>query len=168
MNKRKLFLVYLLNCIAGVSIGFYCLQRNAETGAWVLVSVVMVLAPDRDDAVKFDFNRIKANLIGALTGLLLTLIHPSNVHTMALGVLLAATICEFLNVKSATRSATVAVILISLAPAGKTFYEVAAARAIGVGSGCSIALSLTLLSHAIIPVFRKKAEHYSSQFGNFE
>ncbi|WP_161964437.1 FUSC family protein [Mucilaginibacter endophyticus] len=158
MNKRKLFLIYLLECIAGAGIGFYCFQKNAEAGAWILVSIVMVLAPDRDEAIKFAVNRIKANLIGALVGLVLALIHPANIYTIAFGVVLAATICKLLNLKSAMRSATVGVILISLAPAGKTFYEVAAARAIGVASGCTIALLLTIGSHAIISVFYKPAD----------
>ncbi|UOE50850.1 FUSC family protein [Mucilaginibacter sp. SMC90] len=150
MNKRILFIIYLIQCIIGVSIGFYCFQKNAEAGAWVLVSTIMVLAPDKDEAIKFAFNRIKANLIGAVVGLLLALIHPFNVFMMAFGVVLAATFCELLSIKSAIRSATVGVILISLAPVGKTFYEVAAARAIGVGLGCMIALILTVTMHALV------------------
>ena len=155
MGKHKLFLIYLVECVVGVANGFYCFHKNAEAGAWVLVSTVMVLAPDRDEAINFAFNRIKANLIGAAVGLVLAFIHPSNIYVMALGVVLAATCCQLLNLKSAMRSATVGVILISLAPAGKSFYEVATARAIGVAMGCNIALLLTVTMHAIIAALYK-------------
>jgi uncharacterized membrane protein YgaE (UPF0421/DUF939 family) len=150
MSKKLLFAIYLIECIVGVAIGFYLFHQSPEVGSWVLISTIMVLAPDREEANKFAFNRIKANLVGAGVGLILALIHPMNVIMMALGVVLAATFCEILNLKTARRSATVGVILISLAPAGNHFYEVAGERAIGVVSGCTLAMLLTLIMHSMV------------------
>ena len=148
-------MIYLVECLIGVGIGFYLFHKSPETGSWVLISTVMVLAPDRGEATQFAFNRIKANLVGAVVGLMLALIHPMNVYMMALGVVLAATACELLNLKAARRSATVGVILISLAPAGKHFYEVALERAIGVVTGCMLAMLLTLIMHSLVKLLSK-------------
>jgi len=154
-SRKAFFVIYLLECVIGLSIGYYCYLRSAEAGAWVLVSTVMVLAPDRSEAIKFALNRIKANLVGSAVGLLLAAIHPSNVFTMAAGVILTAICCELLNLKNAMRSATVGVVLISLAPVGKAFYEVAAARAACVILGCCLAMLLTMIMHVLIGNFYK-------------
>lgn len=158
MNRRTLFLIYLIECIIGVMIGFYCFHKNAEVGGWVLVSTIMVLAPDKDDAIKFAFNRIKANLVGATVGLLLTFIHAPNVYLIASGVVVAALCCEWLKIRSAMRSATVGTILISLAPPGKDFYDVACSRALGVIAGCTIAMLLTVVIHTLIQKFGQKVK----------
>ena len=161
MNRRSLFLIYLLECGVGVCIGFYCFHKNAEIGGWVLVSTVMVLAPDKEDAIKFAFNRIKANLVGAVVGLLLTYIHSPNVYTIAFGVVLAALLCEILHIRSAIRSATVSIVLISLTPSGRKFYEVACERALGVAAGCTIAMLLTIIIHALITKSKKSDKLYN-------
>jgi len=150
MNRRSLFLIYLVECIIGVTIGSYCFHKNAEVGGWVLVSTIMVLAPDKDEAIKFAFNRIKANLVGAAVGLILTYIHSPNVYMITSGVVLAALGCELLNIRSAMRSATVGIVLISLTPPGKNFYDVACARVLGVIAGCTVAMLLTVVIHTLV------------------
>jgi len=159
MNTRLLFLIYLIECVVGAGIGFYFFHKSQEIGSWTLISTIMVLAPDRADAIKFAINRIQANLVGAGVGLVAALIHPPNVYMMAFGIILSATVCEVLDLKAARRSATVSVILILLAPTGKHFYEVAFDRAIGVVAGCTIAMGLTWVMHNLLDTFGKSGNN---------
>ena len=150
MNKRGLFLLYLLQCLIGVIIGFYLYRTRPELGAWCLISIILVLAPERKDALTLALNRIKANLVGAAVGLILFFIHPMNLFMMSLGVILAVVICELLKLQAVTRSAAVAVIIILMHEPGRYFYDVALERAAGVIGGCGIAMLLTFTLHTVL------------------
>lgn len=69
-----------------------------------MVSIVLVLSPNRNDAMKLALNRIYANLVGAGTGLTLFYVHPTNIFTLATGVVAVVVVCRVLNLKEAARS----------------------------------------------------------------
>ncbi len=148
MDQKQLdFLLYVLKCLIGAAVGFFIYRAFPEGGAWTLVSILLVLSPEGKDAINLAEVRIKANLVGAGTGLLLFFIHPPAFIMICLGVIIVLVICELLKLQVATRSALASVVIICIHESGKYFYQVALERAGGVVGGCLIALLITYLVH---------------------
>ena len=153
-NKQSDFFMYIIKCLIGVTIGFYLYRKYPEIGTWCLISIVMVLSPDRNDAMKLALVRIKANLVGAGIGLALFFIHPMNLLILSIGVTLTIITCRLLKIQEVTRSAAVAVVIILLHQKGQYFWDVALERAGGVLSGCLIAMMITYTFHVAITKFK--------------
>lgn len=146
-QKRIDFLLYILKCLIGAVIGFFIYRAFPEGGAWGLISILLVLSPEGKEAINLAEVRIKANLVGAGTGLILFFLHPPAFVMLCLGVVIVVVICELLKLQVATRSALAAVVIICIHETGKYFWEVALERAAGVIVGCLIALLITYLVH---------------------
>jgi uncharacterized membrane protein YgaE (UPF0421/DUF939 family) len=119
-------------------------------GAWCLISILLVLAPDRKDAMTLAKTRIKANLVGATIGLIIFSIHPVNLLMICIGITLTIIACELLKLQTATRSASIAVLIITMHEPGQHFWNVALERAGGVLAGCVIGMLITLAFHTTI------------------
>jgi len=114
----------------------------------------LVLAPDDKDAMNLATNRIIANVVGACIGLALFYIHPINLFMICIGIAASILVCELLKLQTATRSAGVALLIITMHEPGQYFWDVALERAGGVISGCIIGIILTYLFH--IPFLRSR------------
>ncbi len=148
MNQKQVdFLLYILKCLIGAAIGFFIYRAFPEGGAWSLVSILLVLSPEGKDAINLAEVRIKANLVGAGTGLLLFFLHPPAFFMICLGVVIVVVICELLKLQAATRSALASVVIICIHEFGQYFWQIAVERAAGVIGGCLIALLITYLVH---------------------
>jgi len=148
MEQKQIdFLLYVLKCLIGAAIGFFIYRAFPEGGAWSMVSILLVLSPEGKDAINLAEVRIKANLVGAGTGLVLFFLHPPAFFMICLGIIIVVIVCELLKLKVATRSALASVVIICIHETGKYFYQVAIERAAGVVGGCLIALLITYLVH---------------------
>lgn len=152
--KQSNLLLYILKCLIGTTIGFYLYRLSPTLGAWCLISIILVLAPDDKDAMNLATNRIIANVVGACIGLALFYIHPINLFMICIGIAASILVCELLKLQTATRSAGVALLIITMHEPGQYFWDVALERAGGVISGCIIGIILTYLFH--IPFLRSR------------
>ncbi|WCT13109.1 FUSC family protein [Mucilaginibacter jinjuensis] len=152
--KYNNLLRYIIKCLIGTAIGFYLYRLFPTLGAWCLISIILVLAPDEKDAMNLATNRIIANLIGAAIGLTLFYIHPINLFMICLGITIAIVACELLKLQTATRSAGVALLIITMHQPGQYFWDVALERAGGVLCGCIIGMIITYVFH--ISLLRSK------------
>ena len=143
-------LLYIVEAVIGTGIGYYLYHLYPVLGNWTLISVVLVLAPDRRDAISLAVSRIKANLVGAAVGLGLFYLHPINFPMICLGLALAIIACDVLGIQAATRTATVAILIVLLHEPGKHLWEVATERAVGVVLGCLIGVLITYTFHLLI------------------
>jgi uncharacterized membrane protein YgaE (UPF0421/DUF939 family) len=168
-QKQVDFLLYVLKCLIGAVIGFLIYRSFPEGGAWTLVSILLVLSPEGKDAIKLAEVRIKANLVGASTGLVLFFLHPPALIMICLGVVIVLVICELLKLHVATRSALASVIIICIHESGQYFWQVAVERAAGVIGGCLIALLITYLVHykTLISNVRERKARISWQRNQF-
>lgn len=155
-QRQRSLLLYIAECVAGTAIGFYIYSVYPTIGAWCLISIILVLAPDRKDAMTLAKTRIKANLVGAAIGLIIFFIHPVNLLMICIGITSSIIACELLKLQPATRSAAIAVLIITMHESGKHFWNVALERAGGVLAGCVIGMLITWSFHAII-IRSKKA-----------
>lgn len=157
LNEKQFFFIwYLLECLLGTAIGYGLYKIHPTVGAWSLFSIILVLAPDRQDAMNLALTRIKANLIGATVGLILFFSHPINFVMVLLGILLTLIACELLKLQSASRTAMISVLIITLHEPGPHFYDIALERAGGVFAGCLIGVFLTYLFHVLLSFHPRK------------
>ncbi len=153
-EKRFTFACYLLECLAGTAIGYYLYMVDPVLGLWTFISILLVLAPDRKDAIALAANRIKANLIGAGLGLCVFYFQPVRLFTISAGIVAAMIICQVLKLQEASRSALIALLIIVLHPPGQHFWDIAVERAGGVVTGCMIGVLLTFLFHSVVQRLR--------------
>ncbi len=148
-------LIYIAKCITGVGL-VYVLSWliNYHETIWCLISVMLVLSPDGNDAVSLAVNRIKANAVGAAVGFLVLIIFTSNmygttaIYGMALGVAVTAFACTLLNLEPATRTALAATIIILTHEPGRHVWDTAVERLIAVMVGCVMGLLITFIFHS--------------------
>lgn len=155
-DKRLNFATYFIECLLGTVIGYQLYLLHPVVGAWCLLSIILVLAPDKKDAMELAINRIKANLIGATIGLLIFYIHPINLLMVTLGIVLTLLCCEFMKVQAASRTAMISVLIVTMHEPGQHLWDVALERAVGVVSGCLIGVFLTYIFHIILKSLRRK------------
>lgn len=171
MDQKQIdFLLYVLKCLIGATAGFLIYRSFPEVGAWSLISILLVLSPEGKDAINLAEVRIKANLVGAGTGLILFFLHPPAYIMVCLGVVIVLVICELLKLNVAARSALASVIIICIHETGHYFWQVAVERAIGVIGGCLIALVITYMVHykTLISNVREKKARISWRRNQFK
>ncbi|MEO8584458.1 MAG: FUSC family protein [Flavitalea sp.] len=161
-EKAVSLILYIAECLIGTAVGFYIYRSYPTVGAWCLISIVLVLSPDRKDAMNLAMNRIKANIVGAIVGLALFFIHPINLVMICIGITVTIVACEVLKLQVATRSATIAVLIITMHEPGQYFWDVALERAGGVVSGCIIGIIITYAFHLFISRSRRAIDKVRS------
>lgn len=146
-KEQKNFLLFMVECLIGTIIGFVLYRVYPVIGAWCLFSIILVLAPDRKDAMTLAISRIKANLVGASVGLAISYFHPVSLIMICTGIAVAMGICELLKLRTATKSAMVALLIITMHAPGEYFWNIALERAFGVMLGCVIGVIITYFFH---------------------
>lgn len=157
-DKQFNFAIYFLECLLGTVIGYQLYRLHPVAGAWCLISIILVLSPDKKDAMNLAMNRIKANIIGSIIGLIIFYIHPINLFMVTLGIVLTLSFCEIFHVQSASRTAMISVLIVTLHEPGLHLWDVAIERALGVVTGCSIGVVLTYVFHVILSYRRKRKQ----------
>src|SRR5690349_11317081 len=117
MNLRyKTLIIYIAKCVIGIILCFYAsfILKEWVDYTWCLISVVLVLSPEGKDALELAMTRIKANMVGASTGILILLSHLPTPFDIALGAAVALFICDRLKLNTGARSTLAAVIIILL------------------------------------------------------
>lgn len=152
MISENLFktICYILECIISTAIGYYLFKLYPSIGAWCLISIILVIGPDQKDAISLAMARIKANLLGASIGLTLFWIHPINLLMITIGIVIAIIVGQLLKLETATRTAVIAVLIITMHEPGQHFWDVVIERTIAVITGCLVGVVLTYLFHIII------------------
>lgn len=141
---------YIFECLISTAFGYYLFRLYPSVGAWCLISIILVIAPDHKDAMNLAITRIKANMVGASIGLILLSIHPINLMMISIGIVLAIIAGQLLKLQTATRTAIIAVLIITMHEQGPHIWNVALERAAAVVSGCIVGVVLTYLFHIII------------------
>jgi uncharacterized membrane protein YgaE (UPF0421/DUF939 family) len=154
--KQADLIIYIIKCVLGTIIGFTLYRHYPQVGQWCLLSIILVLAPDRKDAFMLATNRIKANLVGSGIGLILFLVHSINIVMICIGVIVAIVVCELLSLQVATRTAVVALLIVTMHEKGQYLWDVAMERAMGVIGGCIIGVLITYAFHIAILKYRRK------------
>jgi uncharacterized membrane protein YgaE (UPF0421/DUF939 family) len=155
MNLRyRTLLVYIAKCVAGIILCYYisALLKTWVDYAWFLISVILVLSPEGKDAVELSLTRIKANLVGAGTGIIVLLSQIPSPWNVAAGAVISLVLCDQLKLNAGARSTLTAVIIILLHPEGAHFWDSALSRIVAVIVGSLLGLLITYVFHSIFKI----------------
>lgn len=168
MLKKKFletnFLVYLAKCLIGLVITYSIYEKFPQHQFfWSVISVLLAFSPDDKDAKKVAYDRMKANVLGSVIGMIIFVIHVPNLLFNCIGVLLTIVIATALNIQATTRSAMAAVIIVLLYEKENSSWHMAMERMFCVILGCLIALIITLLFDMVI--YEEKRRRYLRRAG---
>jgi uncharacterized membrane protein YgaE (UPF0421/DUF939 family) len=152
--RNKNLIVYAGKCIVGVLLCFVIslFFKSWIDYPWSLISVVLILSPEGKDALELAITRIKANFVGASTGVLMLLIQLPSPWNIALGAAVSLFACDRLKLNTGARSTLAAMIIILLHPEGAHLWDSALSRVSAVVVGCLIGLLVTFVFHSIIKI----------------
>src|SRR5574344_2456129 len=152
MNTNRLkflldtkFLIYIFKCIIGVVLTYSLhLAFPDHKLYWGIVSFVLVISPDDIESKKLSINRIKANVIGAIVGLLFFLISPTtNILIICIGILSTIFICYILSLQGVMRMAMAGFVIVMIFQTESNSYLIAVFRMLSVILGSCIAIFIT-------------------------
>jgi uncharacterized membrane protein YgaE (UPF0421/DUF939 family) len=142
--NSRLF-IYILQCIIGLCISYTlykCFPQHQFY--WCMISTVLVIAPDGKDSNQLAFDRMKANILGSVIGLLLFLIHQPNLFLISIAVIITIMTGTLLRLNTALRSALAAVVIVMIHEEGQnSTWHIAIERMVCTIIGCIIGLLIT-------------------------
>lgn len=156
--RNKTLAIYAGKCVAGIFLCFpiFIFLNQWVDYTWSLISVVLVLSPEGKDALDLALTRIKANFVGAGTGLLILLLHIPSPWNLAVGAIISLFVCDRLKLNAGARSTLAAMIIILLHQegtfAGSHLWDSALSRIVAVVSGCLLGLLVTYVFHSIFKI----------------
>ena len=154
-TRYKTLIIYAVKCVIGIILCFYVSIFFKEwiDYTWCLISVILVLSPEGKDALELSLTRIKANLVGAATGIFIILFHVPSPWNIVAGAIISLFVCDQLKLNSGARSTLAAVIIILLHPEeGVHVWDSALSRIIAVVLGCLLGWIITYVFHSIFKI----------------
>ncbi len=152
MNDRfKRLSIYIGKIISGVLFSFAVAQLFPIFDfGWIVISTFLVLSPEGKDAVEVALVRIKANFVGASTGLLLLVFHLPIIFGMCIGAAVSLIACDLLKLSLGAKSTLAAVAIVLMNSDQNNFWASPFHRVSSVIIGCILALIITYLFHSIL------------------
>ncbi|HEU5290889.1 MAG TPA: FUSC family protein [Cyclobacteriaceae bacterium] len=144
----------MAKCLVGIILAFFIstLLKSWIDYPWFLISIILVLSPEGKDAMELSLTRIKANLVGAGTGVVVLLSHIPTPWNIAAGAGLSLFICDQLKLNAGARSTLTAMIIILLHPEGAHLWDSALSRIIAVIAGSILGWLITYVFHSIFRI----------------
>lgn len=147
----KNLLIYISKCVTGCIVIFLLSWFfNYPDITWSIISVILVLTPESDEAIPLAITRIKSNLIAGAASLLFLLFFPANPITIIVVIIVTILLCYKFKVMTGSRAAIAAVIIImfhGIEYSERSFWSVTSERISSVVIGCTIGLLVTILFH---------------------
>lgn len=139
---------YILKCLIGVSVCYvpYVFFPQHEF-YWSIISVLLVLAPDHNDSNRLAMDRMKANIIGSIAGLVsyLFIAHFPTLLVLSGAVIVNIIICYMLGLENTTRSALAALVIVLIQEKENSSWLAGFERMGCVIVGCLIAIIITYI-----------------------
>lgn len=143
MQYSKYFNNYLFRCVLGVAICYLLyIEFPQYPLSWSIVSVA--LATDADNDNKLALERMEANLLGGLVGLLLYFLPLPDLLLICIGVAVTIILGRLLKLDVSLRSAIAALVIIFTREEYSKSWTIALERVGCVLIGCLVAMALTL------------------------
>lgn len=79
---------------------------------WALLSIMLVISPEGKESPRLTMERVKANLIGALSAFAVIMLPFDIFYKIMIGIVAAALLCTIFKLLIVSRTAIVAIIII--------------------------------------------------------
>jgi uncharacterized membrane protein YgaE (UPF0421/DUF939 family) len=115
---------------------------------WAVVSAVVVIMPEASGSIATAVQRVVANLVGAGLGMAVHALDLALLPSLVLGLVAAAGACRLLRIDAAARTASVALVIVTLHDPFDVRMT-SEARLASVVLGCLVALAVTAIAAPI-------------------
>ncbi|MHA6698126.1 FUSC family protein [Chryseobacterium sp. A301] len=147
--------IYIYRCVLGFTLGYYLMELVPEFDLfWALLSIMLVISPEGKDAPRLTTDRVKANLVGALSGFVVVFLPFELFWKTLIGIVVAALLSNAFKLSSVSRTAIVAVIIIVLEKPDEG-YIASIERFLSVAGGCLIGLFVVVSTGYLIRYLHK-------------
>ena len=127
-------------------------------GYWAAISAIVVMQSEVGATVMASRDRLAGTAMGAVVGLLTSLVWHHSLLVFALGVLVVMMLCAALNYKNAGRLGGVTVAIIVLIPYPGQLWHIAFQRFLEVSVGIVVSLCVAVIWNQVGDwIHRKKA-----------
>ena len=149
------FITYVIRCLIGFLIGYLLILYFTGIDLfWALLSIILVISPEENQAKKLTIDRFKSNFLGSLSGLMVFFIEIDDIYKVLLGIIITCLLCRVFNLLNVARSAIVALLIILLEHKGDGIMS-PILRFGSVALGCFIGLGVTLVTSYFIQFINK-------------
>jgi uncharacterized membrane protein YgaE (UPF0421/DUF939 family) len=145
--EYRTILLYAAKCITGCAALFLVNSFVHADISWVLISMLLVLSPDGNEAIPLTMVRIKANLVASAVSIAFLAISPTVSIAICAAIAVTIIACHIFNLMAGSRVALAGVVIILLHPQGAHLWSTALERVFSVILGCAIGLLLTFVFH---------------------
>ena len=151
--RYKSLSVYVLKTISAVLLSYFAsLLVHWLDFAWCLISSILVLSPEGNDAMPLALTRIKANLVGAFSGLLILLIDLPVPYNMGAGAVVSLFLCDLFKLNAGAKATLAAMVIVLMHPEGAHVWDASLGRISSVIFGCVLGLIVTFVFHKIFRI----------------
>ncbi len=152
MNARyKRLSIYIGKIICGVLLSYVIAQSFPIFDfGWIVISTFLVLSPEGKDALDVALIRIKANFVGAGTGLILLAFNLPILISICIGSVISLIICDLFKLSLGAKSTLAAVVIVLMNSNQNSFWSSPFHRVSSVIIGCILALIITYVFHSIL------------------
>lgn len=149
--RYKRLFIYIGKVICGVLLSFVIAQYFPVFDfGWIVISTFLVLSPEGKDALDVALIRIKANFVGAGTGLILLAFNLPILISICIGSAIALILCDLFKLSLGAKSTLAAVVIVLMNSDQNSFWSSPFHRVSSVIIGCILALLITYLFHSIL------------------
>ena len=151
--RYKSLSVYILKAISAVFLSYVTSMLVPWLDfAWCLISSILVLSPEGTDAMPLALTRIKANLVGAFSGLLILLIDLPVPYNMGAGAIISLFLCDLFKLNTGAKSTLAAMVIVLMHPEGAHVWDASLGRISSVIFGCVLGLIVTFVFHKLFRI----------------
>lgn len=148
--------IYIFRCLIGFAIGYKLMHLFPEYDVfWAVLSILLVISPEGKDAARLTTERVKANLVGAVSGISVSFLPISIYYEAMLAIAIAALLCYMIRLLIVARTAVVSVIIILIERPYDGFMA-SLERFLAVLLGCLIGLIVVVTTGYLIRFLHKK------------
>jgi uncharacterized membrane protein YgaE (UPF0421/DUF939 family) len=134
--------IYALATATSAIVALFLSEALGIYSIWAVVSATVVIQPDVTASVRATALRVVANVLGAGTGAALALLPWSQpIPAVVAGLFFVAFACRQLGIDIASRSASVALVIVLLRSGD--VLDTSRTRVLGVLLGCAVSLVVT-------------------------
>lgn len=138
----------MAKCLTGCLLGFAIAGVfTTADPTWFTLSTLLVLSPAGDEALPFTLDRIKANIAGGVSSIIVLLIGFQAEIGILIAIVFAIILCAFAGVMGVSRPALATVLIVMLHPTGAHVWDTALERLFAVIGGCVAGLAITYVFH---------------------
>jgi uncharacterized membrane protein YgaE (UPF0421/DUF939 family) len=120
--------------------------------AWAAIAALLVIQPDLHSSFKASLTRVAANLAGAFGGMALLIATGHPLVALAISVVIAGLICEWLNAGDAVRPAFAAIAIV-IFTSDSSQWSNSFDRVFAVVVGCACAMATGFLFDRLTDAF---------------